>query len=239
MTADRDILTFVPGTMCDERLWHPVWERLGPAVRRDYIPVETGRDRATLLALFDAASGRLKPGEKLNLVAFSMGGYLAYDYAIRHPDRIASLVTICASPRGLSERERKQRRFTIDYLETHDYTGPSNGRLNQMLHPDHHGDSPVKAIMRDMDQTLGRETLLAQMKETSDREDLLPELYKLSCPTMVIVGDADPIVSVEDGREIVEALPDGRLEIAQRCGHMAPIEQPDWLLSVLKTFHSI
>ena len=238
-----NVLTFVPGTMCDERVWHPVWDALRPDFQINYLPMETARSRQDIQTLFDAAfeqSCAMDPATgKLHLVAFSMGGYFAFDYAVRHPERVASLVTICAAPMALSERERKQRKFTIEYLETHDYSGPSPGRLNQMLHKQHHGDSPIKKIMLDMDASLGVETLLTQMRETTDREDLTPRLSTLRCPCLIVVGDSDPIVSIAQGDAIAKALPHGELKVAANAGHMVPLEVSSWLASELKAFHEI
>lgn len=238
MSASPQTLTFAPGTMCDERVWHPVWNELRSEFGLDNIPLETARNRHDIEALFDAAFERRRDAnEKLNLIAFSMGGYMAFDYAVRHPERVASLVSICAAPMALSERERKQRAFSITYLQTHGYTGPSPSRLNQMLHPKHHGESPIKDIMLAMDASLGAETLLTQLKETTDRKDLTEQLANIDCPCLVIVGDSDPIVPLEKGQKIVGALPNADLKIVEETGHMVPLEAPLWLASTLKSFY--
>ena len=47
-------------------------------------------------------------GEPLNLVAFSMGGYLALEFALDRPRDVRSLVVIGTSAFGLSEEEKAE-----------------------------------------------------------------------------------------------------------------------------------
>ena len=108
-----EILTFLPGTMCDQRLWAPVWQRLIPRFSCDYVPTETQPTREGMLGLIHSAAS---VGEPLNLVAFSMGGYLALEYALANPGQVASLVTIGSSAFGLTDQEKADR-FVEDLVE--------------------------------------------------------------------------------------------------------------------------
>ena len=83
-------LTFLPGTMCDHRLWDPVRSRLEPRFSTAYLPIERQATRDGMLALLATAA---EPAP-LHLVAFSMGGYLALNLALEHPGSVASLVTV-------------------------------------------------------------------------------------------------------------------------------------------------
>jgi proline iminopeptidase len=51
--------------------------------------------------------------------------------------------------------------------------------------------------------------------------DVLDQLARIDCPTLVCVGELDPITPVAAAREIVDALPDGtaQLEVIERAGH--------------------
>lgn len=97
------ILTFLPGTMCDQRLWGPVWQRLNPRFSCDYVATETEKTREGMLGLIHSAAS---VGAPLHLVAFSMGGYLAFEYALANPGRVASLVTVASSAFGLTDQEK-------------------------------------------------------------------------------------------------------------------------------------
>jgi pimeloyl-ACP methyl ester carboxylesterase len=47
-------------------------------------------------------------------------------------------------------------------------------------------------------------------------------LQNLKVPILIIHGDADPLVSVEAGRETAEAVPGAELKIIEGMGHDLP-----------------
>ncbi len=59
--------------------------------------------------------------------------------------------------------------------------------------------------------------------------DVLGQLAGIDCPTLVCVGELDPITPVAGAREIADALPEGslRLEVLERAGHFSWMDVPD------------
>lgn len=229
-------LHFVPGTMCDARVWQPVRDRVSSGFETAYIPLETARNAAEFRERFHQAFAA--QDAPLHLVAFSMGGYLALEFAIDHPDKIASVITVCSSAFGLHDAEKKQRKAAIDYLEKHTYRGIADARIRQMVHPDHFRDEQLKQTMRDMDRDIGLDILKIQLRETSDRVDLYPRLSEIQCPALILGADEDPFLTPEQRAQMAEALPHGQSAGAENSGHMLPLEQPDWLAQQIIFFHS-
>ncbi|MEZ5939265.1 MAG: alpha/beta hydrolase [Hyphomonadaceae bacterium] len=233
-------LTFVPGTMCDRRLWAPVWRALDAPIADGrmaprYIAVETRLTREAIRAAFDEAAER----GPLNLIGFSMGGYLSLEYALDHPERVASLIVVCSSSYGLSEAEKAERAKVVAFLETHAYRGISTSRLNLFVHPGKQADTEVTDTIRAMDRDLGQPVLLAQMRETTRRASLTERLGALTCPTLLIGADEDRLVRWDHIAEMHARLPHSRLEQAHAAGHMLPLEQPDWLAARIADFHGL
>lgn len=226
-------LSFIPGTMCDRRVWTPVWDELGPGWLCDYIPIETELTRAGMRGLIASAGAT---GDPLHLVAFSMGGYLALEYALDNPGRVASLTTVASSAFGLTEAESAQRVRAIEFLEAHDYRGIPTQRINQFVHPSHQADPAVVDVIRAMDRDLGKSVLVAQMKETSNRISLAPRLGELDIPVLLIGADSDPFVPWESIEEMAALIPRAKAVQARDAGHMIPLEQPDWLARQIAEF---
>lgn len=225
-------LTFAPGTMCDRRIWEPVWRALGGRYGAAYIPIETRLTRAGIRALFDEAS----PGP-LHLIGFSMGGYLSLEYALDRPGRVASLVTVCSSAAGLGDAEKAERARIIAWLETHAYGGIATQRLHQYIHPSRREDPAVAGVMKQMDHDLGKDVLIAQLRETTQRASLMPRLKDLAMPALFIGADADPYASEADIALMQSLAPGASLAIARDAGHLIPLEQPQWLAERITDFH--
>jgi pimeloyl-ACP methyl ester carboxylesterase len=228
-------LAFLPGTMCDQRVWAPVRALLEPRFSTSYVATETQPTRAGMLELIDSAA---RASGALHLVAFSMGGYLALDYALAHPGRVASLVTVASSAFGLTEREAAERVRALELLEKHEYRGISPARINQFVHPTRQSDPAVVDVIRAMDRDLGKTVLVNQLRETSTRASLAPRLGELAIPALFIGADADPFVSWESIEQMAALTPGAQSVRADAAGHMIPLEQPDWLAGRIAAFHA-
>jgi pimeloyl-ACP methyl ester carboxylesterase len=65
------------------------------------------------------------------------------------------------------------------------------------------------------------------------RQILLDRLPALSTPTLVVWGDRDYLLPVQQARAAVKSLPHGRLSVFPDCGHLPHVEQPDRFATVL------
>jgi len=55
-------------------------------------------------------------------------------------------------------------------------------------------------------------------------------------PALVIAGDKDIIIPLEQCREVAAQLPGGSLEVFDECGHSAPEERPDEVVAAVLRF---
>jgi len=227
------MLTFLPGTVCDHRVWAGVRACLEPRLSTAYLPIESQAIREGMLALLASAA---EPAP-LHLVAFSMGGYLALDFALEYPDQVASLVTVASSAFGLTDAEKAERGRALELLAKHDYRGMSTSRLQQFVHPSRWANPEVVDVIRAMDRDLGKETLVAQLKETSARDSLGPQLWQLQIDVLLIGGDTDPFVPWSEIEEMTRLIPHAHSVLAKDAGHMLPLEQPDWLAAQITRCH--
>jgi pimeloyl-ACP methyl ester carboxylesterase len=158
-------LYFIPGTMCDERLWEDAW----PLLQTSYhcvhlaIPMEPSID-----AIIESLSEML-PSSGVNLIGFSLGGYLASQFACRYPQRLTTLIVLANSPTALPSYEITRREAVIRWVERQGYDGVPDRVINDQLHPNHKNNQPMLSKVKAMDATLGEQVLLQQLKATSTR----------------------------------------------------------------------
>lgn len=211
----------LPGTMCDARLWQRLLPLL-PGVTWQHLPIPTD---ATLDALTAALLDQL-PAAPVNLLGFSLGGYLAALLACRAPERIARLMICANSPRALPAEEVRQRQQLLAWVAQHGYQGLSDRKVAQMLSTTRRADAGIGALMKAMDLSLGRATLEQQLRATSARQDLLAPLAELHMPVHLVFGDQDHLVNRPWMAALAGRRPDFSLCELPGVGHMLPLEAP-------------
>jgi len=60
------------------------------------------------------------------------------------------------------------------------------------------------------------------------------DLSSVSVPVLMIYGTDDPIATVETWENFVAQIPDGKLEIIDRAGHLPWFDKPDQVSGLLK-----
>jgi pimeloyl-ACP methyl ester carboxylesterase len=78
-----------------------------------------------------------------------------------------------------------------------------------------------------MARSVGREGFLAQQRAIMGRPDSRPDLGRIRCPTLVLGGRQDAVTPPEVMEEIAAGIPAAKLVLLDRCGHLAPLEQPE------------
>ena len=68
--------------------------------------------------------------------------------------------------------------------------------------------------------------------------DIVDQLARIDCPTLVCVGELDPVTPVDASREIFGALPRGagRLEVIEGAGHFPWKDVPERYWAVIEEF---
>ena len=153
--------------------------------------------------------------EKINLVGWSMGGWVATRVALDRPERISRLV-LCDSA-GI----RFEPSFTVFDFEPN--TVPAVRHLYRMLMPQP-TDLP-DFVARDMVRKFKQLNWVVDRSARSmfQGNDLLDgRLGKLQMPTLIIWGKQDHLIPLATGVSMHEQIPQSVLQIYDGCGHLAP-----------------
>jgi pimeloyl-ACP methyl ester carboxylesterase len=173
--------------------------------------------------------------EPIDLVGFSMGGYVALQYALTYPQAIKRLIIIAATGTGLTEQEQRRRHHILRYMKTNPYNGIPTQRLKQFIHPDNI-NSPAADTIRQMDKSLGKETLVAQLQATAQRPSLLSQLHTLKCPVLVVGAHQDKLVQPQEIETLGSHFSCATIKFINQGGHMTPLEAPQQLATMINGF---
>jgi pimeloyl-ACP methyl ester carboxylesterase len=207
--------------MCDQRLWQDCIQYLPENIQLIHLAIPKGNSIDEIVTLLE----KQLPKGKINLAGFSLGGYIATAYALRFPEKLNKLLLISNMSYSLPENELKERSRTISYLKTHGYSGIPTKRITALLDSSKQSNLEIINCIKDMDTSLGKETLIHQLTVTTQRENLLVKLPSLSIPIMFLIGDNDSLVKLSRIEAILPQSPLISLSVLANTGHMLPLEQ--------------
>lgn len=198
----------------------------------------TPEDLSADYAMADMASDICQVLDMLNLpsahiVGQSMGGVIAQTLAIRHPERVRSMVLFYTAPGFLPE-------FLGDVFQHGTAIAPSpslprEDAIQMFVTSQTICGSPAYASDdawlrelggRSFDRGFRPDGILRQMSVVMRAEDLRADLGRIAMPTAIIHGRADLLVRAEAGIEIARAVPSAELHLYPGLGHQ--IAQPLW-----------
>jgi pimeloyl-ACP methyl ester carboxylesterase len=66
--------------------------------------------------------------------------------------------------------------------------------------------------------------------------DLFPEVGAIRCPTLIMAGELDPIITVADAQDLAAAIPGSRLELFADAGHGVFRDKPAQATQMIRRF---
>src|SRR5919197_92879 len=172
----------------------------------------------------------------------SLGGFVAMVYAIRHPGHARGLVLQSTYARFDLDRivEEFRRRGGDEVAATVEqvYGGDSRSVTAEEWAPCWRLFGPWVVGEEERARTVVNRELNVPGLELMREFNVLDQLTHIECPTLVCVGELDPITPVAAAREIIEALPEGysRLEVINGAGHFTWKDAPDRYWPLLTEF---
>jgi pimeloyl-ACP methyl ester carboxylesterase len=151
-----------------------------------------------------------------SLVANSMGGKVAVEYAVRHPEQVARLVLLC--PSGLGEEEQLP---LVDGVRRSDLRAVVDSVFHDRRLVDPNVVRYYQERFADRRWRLG---LLRTIRGTMDHSvrDLLPRVGQ---PALLVSGEDDRIVDPDHAAAVAPLMPQGEFVRIPRCGHAPQIER--------------
>ena len=184
--------------------------------------------------------------EKPIVLGHSFGGMVAMAYTTRHPHLPGGLILSSTSARHTPARVLARfeeiggpavREAAGQFWQ--DPTAATWAAYTETVLPWYGRNPwPAEAFQR---IHFNLEVLFHFARDEFRRFNLLPDLHKVRCPTLVLGGGLDPMCPIEDQEDIVRALPDGlvRFERFTQCGHGIFRDDPAGAARVIREFLQI
>ena len=222
-------LVFLPGMMCDARLFGPQIAELSADHCVTIAPVTQGE------RIEEIASGLLDQlPARFALAGLSMGGIVAMELLRRAPDRITRIALMDTNPLAEAPPVAAAREPQI--------VGVRTGRLEQVMREEmkphylapglHRGE--VLDLVMEMALTLGPEVFVRQSRALQRRRDQQGILRKCKVPTLVLCGAHDVLCPVKRHTFMAELIPYAKLVVLENAGHLPTLEAPEETTQALR-----
>jgi len=166
----------------------------------------------------------------------SMGGMVAQEVALRHPDRVISLILAASRPPNPAFHPPSLRTRWLMVQPVGSSLGAYFDKLwSYSAAPgfaEAHPEVIAEMTRQSLERPAPRATLLNQSRAMAawghaDR------LRAITAPTLIIHGTLDPLSPVENGRSLAAEIPGSRYVEWDDVGHLLPQEAPDRLIELI------
>ncbi|MCX3288869.1 4-carboxymuconolactone decarboxylase [Streptomyces sp. NEAU-H22] len=213
--------------------WH-MWDRQIPELIKQWrvfrfdLPGHGGAPAYPAGSVGDLTTRLLATLEGLGVHRFgyagcALGGAVGIELALRHPERLASLALIAASPRFGTADEFRQRGVIVrtNGLDPIARSAPERWFTGGFAA----AQPAITEWAVQMVRTTDPGCYIASCEALASF-DVRPELGRVGVPTLVLVGSDDQVTGPAEARTLVAGIPDARLAVVPGASHLVPVEQP-------------
>jgi pimeloyl-ACP methyl ester carboxylesterase len=251
---DAPPLVLVHGFSASLHAWEPWVQRLSPEFRVITLdlpghgltraPADYEAATARSVAIVDQLTRHLGV-ERFVLGGNSMGGGVAWNYTLAHPERVRGLVLVDAA--GWPDPDRDQKSSPLVFkllanpvgraiLRNADPGLMAEKGLKQAYGDDRLVTAEVVQRYVDLARAPGHRAILTSGRGGS-RPTATPETFRaIRAPTLVMTGERDTVIPAEHSRGFAGAIPGAKLIVYPEGGHV-PMEQlPDRTAADVRAF---
>ena len=162
------------------------------------------------------------------LGGLSMGGYVAFEFFRKFPERVRALLLADTRPQADADEARRTREENAQRALKEGMAPIVETMLPKLLAAgtrEHDGEvvKDVRAMMLGASPE-GAAASLRAMAVRRDQTDLLPSI---NVPTLIVVGSEDAVTPPADAEAMRAKIEGSRLVVVEGAGHLSNVEQPE------------
>jgi 3-oxoadipate enol-lactonase len=163
--------------------------------------------------------------DRAHVVGASMGGVIAQILAVRHPERVRSLVLACTACQHHAWRVELLEGWA-GTAEEHGMRALTGEAIRWLVGPRHHVRFRIPfGLLGPLVLNVPAHAFAAQARAITSMSDTVrEELRELDVPTLVLVGTQDILTPLADAEELASIIPGAELSIVPGAAHGVMIE---------------
>jgi pimeloyl-ACP methyl ester carboxylesterase len=224
-----DPVVFLPGMMCDARLFAPQLADLSREMAVTVAPVTRGERIEEIASnLLDLLPLRFA------LAGLSMGGIVAMEILRRAPERVTRVALMDTNPLAETPQSAAGYEPLVAKLRAGLIPEAVGMVLGQGVLAPGPGRAEVLALVTEMAQSLGTDAMIRQVRALQRRRDYQAVLRRCKRPALILCGAEDGLTPPRRHEFMVGLMPNARLFVVEGAGHLPTLEQPQVITAALR-----
>lgn len=182
--------------------------------------------------------------DRVILVGHSAGGAVAAAAALQYPQRFSALILVDAaiySTNGIPGwLQPILNTALVDKWGPYFARTVANGQFNRLLERAWHDPAKITPSIRDGYREPfmvdGWDQALWELIKTFQKTGLENQIEQLQIPVLVLSGDDDRVIPVEESLRLAREIPGAEVQILPACGHIPQEECPQAFLDRVISF---
>jgi len=179
--------------------------------------------------------------KRAHVLGLSMGGMIAQEFALRHPDRLDKLIL---TGTGAAAGRAKFDPITIwNFVKQHDTEGLTFAAqqfvwlFSTDFLRNHQAVDQTLAMLGSNPNPVSPEAYSRQASAYV-QHDALDRVGNIKAATLVITGERDRLTPPWIGRELADAIPGAKFRLVEGPGssHVLPLERPEDFNKIVSSF---
>lgn len=175
--------------------------------------------------------------DRFVLGGFSLGGYVALEFARQHPGRLEGLLLVDTRAEPDSEDAKAKRYETAQAVRREGIGVLETSMIPKLLSERTRIERrDLMDQVRSMIRATSPEGAARALEGMAERPDQRPHLAALKIPTLIVVGEKDELTPPDASRAMAKAIHGSRLAIVPQAAHLVPLEAPHALNGALSSW---
>jgi 3-oxoadipate enol-lactonase len=218
------------------------WKQIGPLAAAYRVITPDNRDAGDSAlgtggyAISDMAEDMAILIDSLHLgpayiIGWSMGGHISLELTVRHPGLVKKLILVATSAGGFAHVPPKPEIAAAILPQRGENAEALLRRVNPLLAgPEYmtsHPEDLEQMIRHAFAKPMTGKSFQRQLGAIMSWRGVANRLFEITAPTLILHGDADPLVPYPNGKYLAAHIPGAKFITYHQVGHLLPIEAAD------------
>lgn len=174
---------------------------------------------------------------KIVLGGVSMGGYWAFEFIRKYPEKVEKLILISTKACDDTPESRNKRLEMANKVEKDGMEDLSESLVPGLLGMTTLSTKPeVVDAVKGLIHMANPHGIAQAQRAMASRRDQTNLLHGLMIPTLVVTGQEDKLIPMSEAELMAKMIPHCKFQVITYSGHLIPMEQPAPFVKIVNDF---